>query len=384
MSQDPISVTTRTSWLSRLGSAFGGVLTGLALIVASVCLLAWNEGRSVQSIRANKEGATTVTAVSPDRIAPANEGRLIHVTAPAAAEGQRADAALDVSAEGLLLSRKVEYFHWVETSRSEARTRLGGGEETVTTYSYDRRWTPTPQDSTGYQQAAAHQNPSPAIKDAAFHAEQARLGAFTVDRAVLDQVSADQPLGATEAQATTASTALSRPVRVQNGALYVGANPAAPQVGDMRISYLVAPQNQVLSIVGAQAGETIRPYATKAGSPILMVRKGTASADEMFEQAKAANQTLGWILRGVGVAVSIAAFGMVLAPLGVLVDVVPLFGSIVRMGTGLVAGAAGLIVSALVIASAWIVYRPLLGVALIAVAAGVTGFLIWRARSKSA
>jgi hypothetical protein len=384
MSQDPISVTTRTSWLSRLGSAFGGVLTGLALIVASVCLLAWNEGRSVQSIRANKEGATTVTAVSPDRIAPANEGRLIHVTAPAAAEGQRADAALDVSAEGLLLSRKVEYFHWVETSRSEARTRLGGGEETVTTYSYDRRWTPTPQDSTGYQQAAAHQNPSPAIKDAAFHAEKARLGAFTVDRAVLDQVSADQPLEATEAQAATASTALSRPVRVQDGALYVGANPAAPQVGDMRISYLVAPQNQVLSIVGAQAGETIRPYATKAGSPILMVRKGTASADEMFEQAKAANQTLSWILRGVGVAVSIAAFGMVLAPLGVLVDVVPLFGSIVRMGTGLVAGAAGLIVSALVIASAWIVYRPLLGVALIAVAAGVTGFLIWRARAKPA
>lgn len=383
MSNDPISVTTRTSWLSRLGSAFGGVLTGLALILASIALLAWNEGRSVQSIRANNEGAGAVQAVSADRVLPSNEGRLIHVSAPAVASDQRQDTALGVSANGLILTRKIEYYQWIETSKSESRTRLGGGEETVTTYSYDRQWTATPEDSSRFQQPAGHQNPAPAIKDADFRAERANLGAFTLDGAVLDQVVADRPLTLTSEQAATAASALSRPTRLVEGALYVGANPAAPEVGDMRVTYLVAPQNSTLSVVGAQTANTLQPYPTRAGEPILMVRAGTASADQMFAQAKAANQTMSWVLRGLGLIVMIVAFGMVLAPLGVLADVAPLFGSIVRMGTGLVAGVSGLIVSLIVIALAWFAYRPVVAVAVIAVAAACAGVLLWRGRARA-
>ena len=382
MSNDPISVTTRTSWISRLGSAFGGVLTGLALILASIALLAWNEGRSVQSIRANKEGAGAVQAVSPDRILSSNEGRLIHVSAPAVASDQRRDAALGVSADGLILTRKIEYYQWIETGKSETRTRLGGGEETVTTYSYDRQWTATPADSSRFQQPAGHQNPAPVIKNADFRAERARLGAFTLDGAVLDQVVADRPLPLTPEQAATAASALSRPTRVVEGAFYVGADPAAPEAGDMRVTYLVAPQNSILSVVGAQTADTLQPYPTRAGAPILMVRAGTASADQMFAQAKAANQTMSWVLRGLGLVVMIAAFGMVLAPLGVLADVVPLFGSIIRTGTGLVAAAAGLIVSLVVIALAWFVYRPLIAITVIAVAAACGGVVLWRGRRK--
>lgn len=381
---DPFSITTRTSWLSRLGSAFGGVLTGLALILASIILLAWNEGRSVQAIRANKEGAGSVTSVATNRIVPANAGRLIHVSATAAAEDPRVDSALGVSADGLILTRKIEYYQWVETRKSETRTRLGGGEETVTTYSYDRQWTGTPEDSSRFQRPAGHQNPAPQIKNADFRAENAKLGAFILDGAVLDQVVADRPLPVTSEQATTAATALSRPVRVVEGGFYVGGNPATPEAGDMRITYLVAPQNSILSVIGAQTDATLQPYPTKAGTPILMVRTGTASAEQMFARAKAANQTMSWVLRGLGLVVMMAAFGMVLAPLGVLSDVVPLFGSIVRMGTGLVAGAAGLIVSLGVIAAAWTVYRPLVAVGIVAVAAAGAAALLWRGRAKAA
>lgn len=384
MSNDPLSVTTRTSWISRLGSAFGGVLTGLALILASIALLGWNEGRSVQSIRANKEGAGAVLAVSAERLLPSNEGRLIHVSAPTVAADQRQDTALGVSADGLILTRRIEYYQWVESSKSETRTRLGGGEETVTTYSYDRQWTATPENSSRFQQPAGHQNPAPPIKNADFRAERANLGPFILDRAVLDQVVADRPLTLTPEQAATAGSALSRPTRVVEGAFYVGANPAAPEAGDMRVTYLIAPQNSPLSVIGAQTANTVQPYPTKAGAPILMVRTGTVSADQMFAQAKAANQTMSWALRVLGLVVMIAAFGMVLAPLGVLADIVPLFGSIVRMGTGLVAGAAGLIVSLAVIASAWIVYRPLIGVAVLAVAAAGAGVLLWRGRAGAA
>jgi hypothetical protein len=384
MSNDPVSVTTNTSWFSRLGSAFGGVLTGLALVVACVGLLAWNEGRSVKSIRANNEGAGAVTSVAIDRLQPANEGRLIHFTGPASAEGQRLDAALGVSADGLSLSRKVEYYQWVENRQTETRTKLGGGEETVTTYSYERKWTSSPEDSSAFQQPAGHQNPAATLTNETFQAETARIGAFNLDASVLAQVPTETSLTVTAEQATAAASALSRPVRVQDGALYVGSNPALPQPGDMRVTYAVAPQATTLSIIGAQTAGGIQPYPTKAGAPILMVRTGAASAEQMFSAAKASNQTLSWILRGVGAVIMIAAFGMILGPLGVLADVIPLFGSIVRMGTGLVAGALGLTLSLVVIAAAWVVYRPVVGIGLLAIAAAVAGFLIWRSRKAAA
>ncbi len=382
MSQDPITVTTRTSWLSRLGSALGGVLTGLALIVAAIALLAWNEGRSVQSIRASGEGARAVQSVAADRVDPANEGRLVHVSAPVVAADPVRDPDLGIAADGLVLARRVEVYQWVETSRTETRTRMGGGEETVTTYSYDRQWSAAPQDSSQFHQVAGHENPTPPVKAGTFRVEQARLGAFTVDESVLGQVSADRPLTPTAEQAAAASTALSRPTRVHDGALYVGADPAAPAVGDLRVTWLSAPQNTTLSVVAAQTAGALKPWPTRAGSPLLLVRTGPASPEQMFAQAEAANQTLTWILRAVGLVAMIAAFGMVLGPLGVLADVVPLFGTIVRTGTGLVAGAAGLLVSVVVVALSWIAYRPLVGVALLVFGAAAAGLVLFARRRR--
>lgn len=383
MSNDTVSVTSQRGWFARLGSAFGGVLTGLALILASIILLGWNEGRSVQSIRSNNEGARIVTPVAATALQASNEGRLVHLTAPAVADGHRIDTDLGIQAEALGLQRKVQYFQWIETSRSETRTKLGGGEETVTTYAYDKAWTDSPQDSSSFHQPAGHQNPAATLADASFLADQARLGAFRLDRDGLQQVSAQTPLNLTEDEARAAAAQLGQAVSLAENGLYIGANPAAPQVGDMKVTYLVAPQNQVLSVIGAQTNGVLRPYPTRAGAPLLMVTAGTASADEMFAQARSANQVLTWILRVVGVVVMIAAFGMVLAPLGVLADVVPLFGKVVRMGTGLVAAALGLCISAVVIAASWIVFRPLVGLGLLAMAGAAIGFLVWRARSQA-
>lgn len=383
MSQDPVTVTTSTSWFSRLGGAIKGVVVGLALILGSIILLSWNEGRSIASIRANNEGGRAVVSVSADRVDPANEGKLVHMTAAAAATGQRTDSQLGISSDGLLLARSVEYFQWTEKSTSETRTKLGGGQETVTTYSYATEWSSVPQDSSGFIQPQGHQNPVPAVKDTEVAAESANLGAFRLDQATLGQLSADTPLTLTAEQVSAVSAALSRPATMSDNVVYVGANPATPQVGDMKVTYRTVPQNTVLSVIGAQTQGTLRPYTTKAGSSLLLVRTGTASAAEMFQEAKAANQTLSWILRGVGLILAVAAFGMVLAPLGVLGDVVPFIGSIVRMGTGLVAGVLGFALSLIVIAVSWIAFRPLLGIGLLVVAAAIVGGVVYLRRKRS-
>ena len=383
MPQDQVSVTTSTSWFSRLGSALKGVLAGFALVLGAIILLGWNEGRSIQSIRSNNEGARSVVSVAPDRVQATNEGKLVHVSAPAAAMGDRQDSQLGIAAGGLVLARHVEHFQWVETSTSETRTKLGGGQETLTTYSYKTEWSATPQDSSGFNQPQGHQNPVVALKDTVVLADNASVGAFLVDRTALEQVSADTSLPLGAAQAQNVSTALSRPATAADNIIYVGTDPQAPQVGDMKISYRVIPQNTILSVIGAQSGNNLRAYPTKAGNSILMVRTGTATAAEMFNAAKAANKTMTWVLRGVGLAMAIAAFGLILGPLGVLGDVVPLIGTIVRTGTGFVAGVLGVALALVVIAVSWIAFRPLLGIALLVVVAALAGGAFVLSRKKA-
>lgn len=63
MSQDNVTVTTNTSWFARIGNAIKGVLVGFVAVLISIVLLSWNEGRSIQSIRSNNEGARIVVPV---------------------------------------------------------------------------------------------------------------------------------------------------------------------------------------------------------------------------------------------------------------------------------------------------------------------------------
>jgi hypothetical protein len=65
-------------------------------------------------------------------------------------------------------------------------------------------------------------------------------------------------------------------------------------------------------------------------------------------------------------------------------DVVPLIGDMIGMGIGLVSFAIAAPLSLLTIAIAWIFYRPLLGIVLIAVAVGIAVWLKSLAAKKKA
>src|SRR5690606_29547311 len=137
-----------------------------------------------------------------------------------------------------------------------------------------------------------------------------------------------------------------------NGGIYLGPNPSQPRIGDYRISYLLVP-NGMVSVIGRQEGNGLAPYQTEAGNTLLMVKEGTVSAQEMFDSAASSNTVLTWIARIAGIALLIFGFSLVLGPLGVIGDVIPFVGSIVRMGTGVVAWTSGILVGSATIALAW-------------------------------
>ena len=86
----------------------------------------------------------------------------------------------------------------------------------------------------------------------------------------------------------------------------------------------------------------------------------------------------------VGLVVLAIGFALIMAPLGVIADVIPLLGDIVRLGTGLAAVLFTLIVGTTTIAIAWFYYRPVLALGILAVGAVITVALahVFKARRQ--
>lgn len=379
---DSFTETTRVSWFGRIKRSVGAVVIGLVLIVAMIVLLFWNEGRAVTTARSLDEGAAAVVSVDAGSMDAAHEGKLIHVTGPVTTNSTPSDPSFGIEAKGIRLVRNVEMYQWKEESRSETTKQLGGGEETVTTYTYSKVWDDRPINSGNFKKPEGHTNPSMEIRGDSFQVPEAKLGAFTLDKPVLDLMSNAEalPIRADQASAIRAAFSGSKPLRIVDGRIYLGYNANSPQVGDYRIAYEVVPVGTV-SIVGQQSGSGLAGYQTVAGDELLMVDAGSVSADKMFEEAKTANTMLTWILRVVGLLLLFVGFAMLLSWMGVLADVIPFVGSIVGFGTGLIAFVMAILVGSGVIAFAWFWYRPLLALAIFGGGA-LVAFLLTRMRGS--
>ncbi len=376
---DRFTRTTHQSWLSRIKRSFSGILAGLALVLGSFILLFWNEGRAVKTHKMLQEGAGIVVTVDSQRVDPRYEGRLVHMTGMATTAEKLTDPLFGVSITALRLTRQVEMLQWHESKSTKTSKKLGGGTETVTTYSYARKWSTRLIDSSSFQEPAGHENPdSFIIKPANWQANTVRLGAFRLNDDQIAAITAAQmlPLG----KENRPDRDVAGKGRVVGGLMYFGSK-RHDRTGDIRVGLQVV-KPVPLSVIARQTGDGFTPYITQAGGQLQMLRTGTVTAAQMFKSAEAGNTMLTWILRFVGLGLMFAGFRLILRVFSVLADIVPLVGSIIGAGTGLIAFLTALILSLTTIAIAWVFYRPLVGGALLAVVAIIT--VIMRLRLKKA
>jgi hypothetical protein len=376
---DRITRTTHQSWFSRIKSSISGILVGLALVLGSFVLLFWNEGRAVKTHKMLQEGAGIVVTVDSQRVDPRYEGRLVHMTGMASTDEKLTDPLFRVSVTALRLTRQVEMLQWHESRSSKTSKKLGGGTETVTTYSYAKKWSANLIVSSGFQEPAGHRNPDGfIIKPASWQAKNVRLGAFRLNDSQISAITTAETLPLSKENRPDKDVAGKG--RVVGGVMYFGSK-KHERTGDIRVSLQVVKPVQ-LSVIARQTGEGFTPYKTEAGGQLQMLQTGTATAEQMFKSAEAGNTMLTWLLRFVGLGLMVAGFKLILRVFSVLADIVPLFGSIIGAGTGLIAFLTALILSLTTIAIAWVFYRPLVGGALLAVAVIITVFM--RGRLKKA
>lgn len=374
---------THQGWFSRIGSSIKGILFGIIVIPLCVILLWWNEGRAVTTANSLKEGAAAVVHVSSDKIDPANDKKLVHLTGEAAASAPVTDPDFGLSVPTLRLVRSQEIYQWVEDRKSEKKQQIGGGEETVTTYTYTQKWVDEPVSSAKFKNPQGHANTGSLIAGGNdnFAAAHVTLGAFVIPQTFVQGMGDPAKYSVTEADLTKLPKDLQDNAHIQTGTFYFGTKPDAPQVGDVRVSFEVVKPG-IFSIIAAQSGSTFERYQTKAGNQISFVEEGTVSAETIFKNAARTNTIITWLARFGSFLFMSFGFMAIMRPLSVLGSVIPFIGNIIGMGTGLISFVLAATVSLIVIALAWLAARPVLSITLL-VAAVIGIFLLRKLAASS-
>jgi len=161
-------------------------------------------------------------------------------------------------------------------------------------------------------------------------------------------------------------------IHVANNILYYGRVPGAPEVGDVRVAFekVVPAKVTVMAVVD---GDSFKPYKAKNGKRFQTLVMGKKSGDEIVDTEKEANSMWLWVLRVVGILMVIGGLKGIFGFIATILKVVPFIAGIFGWGVGLACSVIGLAWSLIVIAVAWLFYRPLLGISLLVLA----GFLIW-------
>ncbi|GAB0150458.1 hypothetical protein McPS_31980 [Marichromatium sp. PS1] len=374
---DSFTETTHRSWFSRIGGALTGILFGLILVVVASSLLWWNEGRAIDRTRTLDAGAEAVVSIAATPVDPANDGELVHLSGATHTDARLRDPIFAIEVPAIRLERQVEMYQWSEQRESETVKELGGGETTRTTYSYQRTWSSQPIDSSGFRHPEGHHNPTMPYTSEQWQADRVTLGAFRLAPAFVSQIGGARTLPVDAEEAPTGF--------VSDGSGFYKGTPANPEVGDLRVSFRVVDPDGEISAIGRQQGDTLVTARLKHGT-IALLEPGQIDAITMFEHAHSANALLTWGLRVGGVVALWIGLALILAPLKVIADLIPMLGSLVGFATGLVAALLALATGSLVIALAWIAHRPLLGGALLVAALlfAVLGAGQWRKGARQA
>ncbi|MGH8029407.1 MAG: TMEM43 family protein [Arenimonas sp.] len=340
---------TVTRFAEKLKS---GLITfaAAAVALAALALMVWTILSGRIDARMYKTLAHDARTASAERVDPANENAIVHLSAaqPSSVAGVR-DPGFGVAVRGFALRREVSMYQWFEQASGRGIKRR---------YEYYQDWCDCRNDSAKFHEPQGHENPPLPFENEVLLAPDARLGAFALTDPVLaretfaDYDDADPPYppeALVRLAADVKPLPSLSPEHTQQGwrvvadgeAYYRGADEEDPQVGDAAITYTQLASSLPISLVGVQHNGAIETYQRTPGHGHLIARIGAADAKSLIDEASGRALAAAGLLRAVGLVVLTLAFGVLGIRLPGLVASVPgvnRIGAHSRFGGGAVLG----------------------------------------------
>ncbi len=328
----------------------GGILVGIIFILAGIFLLWFNEGRTVKTKAAIMEAEDEYIDVSSETIDKNNEGKLIATNGKLEVSYDGAtDTTFDIHVAKPKLKRTVEMYQWKETCEDN------NGNEVCR---YSMVWDDEIINSNAFEDAT-HNNPSSMpYSSETFTADGSKIGGFSLDRELLNQLNADKKINLQD------SAKITNMGLTNDGTYYTNVQNETPKVGDIRISFSYSDATNV-SVLAVQNNNGFSKFTSKEGYSIYELEEGTLTGKQILQKLSDENNMTKWIFRLMGTIFIIGGFAAIISPLQRLANFIPFFGTVFGWVTGFATFILGLALSLIVIALAWLRYRPLLSIGLL-------------------
>lgn len=358
------------SWGSRVTDALKGVVVGFVLIGVSLYFVFWNEGNSLHTAQSLKQTQQVIVPVQNAPVDPANNMKVVYFSGEAQTENVLTDDLFNIAETAIQLNRHVDLYQWDED-------RDDSGDST--TYTYKKVWRDSLIDSSNFHDQTGHQNPQTMpIKPQVQYAESVNVGDFMLSHDLITGITGDTVVSLKHVDLKELQSQFDKPVKLQDAELYFG-NPAAPEVGDMRVR-LTMVMPQVVSVIAQQTDHTLQSYVPAAGIPISLIEMGNVSSDEMIHRAEVDNQIMAWVIRGLTLLGMIIGFALILRPLQVMAGFIPFAGAIVGFGVTIISLITGFALWSAAVAIAWFAVRPMIAVGVVIAALIVVIYIFTRHR----
>ena len=354
--------------MKRVGNSIKGILGGFVLLLIGIILLWWNEGNNVRNIKTTNEMSKVYVDVSSEKVEATNEGKLVATHGKLINTQVMTDETFNVTIETPVLERIVEIYQWEEDSSTD--------DDGDTTYSYKKVWSSHIIDSGNFHQGG-HDNPAvKPYEDQKWTSTDVKVGAFDLSTKQIDMLSTDGKYNDFNLDTITALGYKVEGLYVTNSD-----NLSSPKIGDVRISFVYNNSTEV-SVLAVQSGNSFIDFTSEAGKNVNRVMDGAHNGQDMINVIVKENNMIKWILRAAGILLLALGFGTILKPLSAVTSYVPLVGNVVGAAVGLVSFLLALALGFVIIAIAWIRFRPLLGIGLLVAVVAI--IVLLKIRSKKA
>mmetsp|Transcript_32506 Transcript_32506/g.62732 ORF Transcript_32506/g.62732 Transcript_32506/m.62732 type:complete len:348 (-) Transcript_32506:34-1077(-) len=259
--------------------------------------------------------------------------------------------------DALKLKRVVEMYQWKETKHIDKREIPMGNNQTrvekTERFSYSKVWSSSVIRSDNFKDRT-HRNP-PEIKVGSgevISKPNLRVGSYK--------------LGPGFAKRITPTSEISRKYFQYYGDPYP-TTPADFKIGDTRVTHTIARAKEVTILARQGAGGELSEWVDKStGRSVYAFQHGRKSLDEILASQLS---TEGWLcvfLRLLGFVLMWMGISMTWEPLVAIVSPIPILAPLIDFARNVGTGLAAAVLSTMTIMVAWLYYRPLVAVTVIA------------------
>jgi len=333
--------TVTKSYGSKIMDSLKWILIGLLMFLASFAVLWTNEWTVDMS-----KIAKTSTEVEADKVNTENNEKFISVTWEINSEEKIWDNLYLKNGDYIFVSRKVEMFAWKEKSTSSTDKNLWGSETTTTKYDYYKEWTEKPEKSINFKESQGHNNPEKKISSSDNKVLNAQVWEFNIKTSNLS-LTAKTKLQLNE-ENTVIKNTWTGSAKLNNWIIYEWFwTSLNPQVWDIRISYTVLNKWENVTVMGKQKDKEIISYSDEDWNQLFRVFYGTRA--DAISTLKTEYLFKLWMFRALWFFLMFMWLSLVLAPIWVFLDIIPVAGSITKFITWAIAFVVALVLSIITI-----------------------------------